>query len=272
MSEIATIQEKPIERLKTILSNESVKEQFHNALGKESNLFVASIIDLYGGDSYLQNCEPKLVVMEALKAATLKLPINKSLGLAYIVPYYKGQELIPQMQVGYKGLIQLAQRTAQYKYINAGAVREGELKDYDKLSGELDISGKAKNELIIGYFAYIETIFGFRKAEYWTVEQVKAHALKYSQSYKASQDPSRKKQKNVIWVDEFDKMAIKTVLRSLIGKYGIISIEFAQVLADDDPRDDDRTIDGEILATDELQALETEVPQAQADDLPKKEF
>src|SRR5688572_25807330 len=94
--------------LKAILAADSVQEQFKNGLGESKDTFVASLIELYSGDSYLQNCEPKLVVMEALKAAVMKLPIIKSLGFAYIIPYKKNNVLIPQFQIGYKGLIQLA--------------------------------------------------------------------------------------------------------------------------------------------------------------------
>src|SRR5438270_725219 len=119
------IQQKPISKievLKNIMKAPSIQEQFNNVLKDNSGVFVASIIDLYNSDTYLQNCEPKQVVMEALKAAVLKLPINKNLGFAYIVPFKKNGVQIPQMQIGYKGLIQLAMRTGQYRNINADVV------------------------------------------------------------------------------------------------------------------------------------------------------
>lgn len=125
--QVAT-QRKPVDILKSMMSAESVQEQFKNALGKNSATFVASVIDLYNGDSNLQLCNPKQVVMEALKAATLHLPINKALGYAFIIPFKNSKKdekgnwikvYEPTFQMGYKGYIQLAMRTGQYRTINA---------------------------------------------------------------------------------------------------------------------------------------------------------
>src|SRR5690606_14139389 len=116
---------RPIDRLKAILSAESVQEQFRNALQENAGAFVASVIDLYNTDANLRLCDPSKVVMEALKAASLKLPINRQLGFAWIVPYKdKSGEYIPTFQLGYKGYIQLALRTGAYRYINADVVYE----------------------------------------------------------------------------------------------------------------------------------------------------
>jgi phage RecT family recombinase len=111
-----------VQNLKLTLAKASVQEQFKNALAHNAPLFIASLIDIYGGDTNLQKCQPSAVIMEALKAATLRLPINRSLGFAYIVPY--GSK--PEFQIGYKGYIQLAMRTGAYRYINADVVYEGE--------------------------------------------------------------------------------------------------------------------------------------------------
>jgi recombination protein RecT len=223
-----------VDRLKTSINMPSVQEQFKNCLADSAPLFVASLIDLYSSDSYLQQCEPKDVIMEALKAATLKLPINKQLGLAYVVPYQKqGGKFFPQMQIGYRGLIQLAMRTGQYKHINADLVYEGELKSVDKLTGEIDLSGEKISDKVIGYFAHMETLNGFRKTVYITKEGVEAHAKKFSKSYTSSKSP---------WKTNFDAMGIKTPIRHLFSKYAIMSIEMEQALtADNDERgpDDD---------------------------------
>ncbi len=222
--------------LKNVLASPSVQEQFKNALAEKSSLFVASIIDLYAGDNYLQKCNPQAVVMEALKAATLDLPISKSLGFAYIVPY-KGR---PVFQIGYKGMIQLAMRTGQYRYINAGEILEGEFVSFDKLTGELDISGQPTSETVVGYFAHIETVNGFRKSMYWTRERMEAHAAKYSQQYGNKKMP---------WHTEFDKMATKTMLRSLLSKYGVMSVEMANAFQAEDnqtPGSDDMLGDGAV--------------------------
>lgn len=209
-----------VEVLKSIMNSGSVQEQFKNALKDNSGPFVASIIDLYNGDDYLQKCDPARVVMECLKAATLKLPINKSLGFAYIVPY--GNE--PQFQIGYKGLIQLAMRTAQYRIINADMIYEGEYRAMNKLTGEFDLSGTKTSDVIVGYFAHIEMLNGFSKTLYMTKEKVTAHAKKYSKSYSKDSSP---------WKKEFDAMAIKTVLRNLLGHYGYLSVDMISAFDSD---------------------------------------
>ena len=228
---------KPVARLKAIISSNSVQEQFKNALQEGAPLFVASLIDIYGNDTYLQKCEPQAVVMEALKAATLKLPINKNLGFAYIVPYAGS----PQMQIGYKGYIQLAMRTSQYRFINADVVLEGELKGHNKITGEIDLTGEATSDKIVGYFAYIETVNGFKKPLYWSKEKVTAHAKRYSKSYNS---------KTSAWQTNFDEMALKTMLRNLLSHYGVMSVEMVNAFTAD--VGDERT--SEAQAQDEINA------------------
>ena len=218
---------KPIERLKNILAAESVQEQFKSVLKENAGAFVASIIDLYNTDKTLQMCEPKAVVMEALKAASLKLPINKQLGFAWIVPYRDGRtgQYIPTFQLGFKGYIQLCMRTGAYRYINADVVYEGELVKQDKLTGEIEIDPvKKTGDKKIGYFAFIETLNGFRKTLYMSVEEVTAHAKQYSKSYSS---------KNSVWATDFDAMALKTCLRLLLSKYGIMSVEMQRAYIED---------------------------------------
>lgn len=212
---------KPVERFKMALSTASVQEQFRNALNDQSGPFVASLIEAYSGDKYLQACEPKSVIMEALKAATLMLPINKSLGFAYLLAYKNK----PQMQIGYKGLIQLALRSGQYKTINAGVVYEGEFRGYNKLTGHLDLTGAPTSLNPVGYFAYIELVNGFSKCEYMGLDMVQAHAARYSQSVKAGKESP--------WTTNFDEMAQKTVLKRLISRYGIMSIDMQTAIAAD---------------------------------------
>lgn len=244
-----------VEKMKGIISADSVKKQFENALADSAPLFVASVIDLYGSDKYLQKCNPGDVIKEALKAAVLRLPINKSLGFAYVIPY-KNQ---PQFQIGYKGLIQLAMRTGAYKYINADKLFEGELIKQDKLTGEIEI-GQPTGKKVTNYFAFIETMNGFRKTICWTKEQVVEHAKRFSQSYNSKTSP---------WKTDFDAMAIKTVLKALLGKYGIMSIEMTQAfVSDSDPLK--MKIDTEIAenANTELINLAPESPEPEQ---PKKE-
>lgn len=220
---------KPVEQLKSILNAESVQAQFKNALDKNSGPFIAGVIDLFSTDTYLQKCQPGKVVAECLKAAVLKLPINKSLGFSYIVPYKdKDGNQQPQFQIGYKGLIQLAMRTGQYKTINADAVYEGELRKVNKLTGEIDFTGEKTSDKIVGYFAYIETINGFAKTLYMSKEDVTAHAKRFSKSYNM---------KSSAWATDFDAMAKKTVIRNLLSHYGFLSIEMANAIDNDNTAD-----------------------------------
>ena len=226
MSNITVQQENPVAKLKRVLSADSVQQQFKNALKEGSGLFVASLIDLYGNDKYLQQCDPNAVIMEALKAATLKLPINKSLGFAYIVPYKdnKRKTHVPTFILGYKGYLQLAQRTGKYKYINADCVYEGERVEKDRMTGDILITGEPISENTIGYFTLIELVNGFRKTEFWPKDKIIDHAKKYSQSYHSDYSP---------WKKQFDTMAMKTVIRSLLSRYGIMSIDMANAIDSD---------------------------------------
>lgn len=220
----------PVGRLKAAINMPSVQEQFKNALQDSAPLFAASLIDVYSSDTYLQQCEPRAVIMEALKAATLRLPINKNLGFAWIIPRWSSKEsrYVPGFQMGWKGIVQLAQRTGQYRYINCGEVCEGELRKADKLTGEIDIYGEKTSDKIVGYFAYIELISGFKKASFWPKDQVEAHAIKYN--------PECKKAKKLAgnWLENFDSRAKSTVLKHLISKYGIMTVEMADAMARDE--------------------------------------
>lgn len=256
---------RPIDKLKNILAAQSVQEQFEAVLKENAGAFVASIIDLYNTDRTLQMCDPKNVVMEALKAASLKLPINKQLGFAWIVPYRdsKTGQYIPTFQLGYKGYIQLCMRTGAYRYINADVVYEGELVKHDKLTGEIEIDpAQRKSDKKIGYFAFIETLNGFRKTLYMSVEEVIKHAQQYSKSYSS---------KNSVWATDFDAMALKTCLRLLLSKYGVMSVEMQRAYIEDsadtvalaDERIADDSFDGEVI---EAEAVEvTDMPEDAAE-------
>lgn len=223
----------PAQMMNSILDSEATKKLLQNTLKENAGSFAASILDLYNTDTYLQKCDPRQVFGECLKAASLKLPINKQLGFAYVVPY-KG---VPQFQLGYKGLIQLAMRTGSYKYINAGPVYDGEFKGENKMTGEIDLTGERNNDDVIGYFAYIETVNGFSKALYWTKKEVVSHAAKFSQSYKSG---------SAIWKDFFDEMAQKTVLRNLLSKWGIMSVEMVTAVTEDRADLADKAIQGDV--------------------------
>lgn len=257
-------QRKPVDVLKSIMNAESVQQQFKNALGKNAGTFVASVIDLYNGDTGLQQCQPKQVVMEALKAAVLHLPINKALGYSYVIPFKNTKNVNgqwvkvyePVFQMGYKGYIQLAMRTGQYRTINADAVYEGELRKVNKLTGEIAFDGERTSDKVVGYFCYFELLNGFSKTLYMTVEQMANHAKRYSKGLvKYDEDgnkvdvtvdslvaladlPMAPDSKTVGWLGNFHGMAIKTVIRNLLSKYGYLSVEMQNAISNDYEGDD----------------------------------
>ena len=249
-------QPKKIDVLKSMLNAPSVMEQFRNALGKNATGFVASIIDLYNSDSNLQLCDPKQVTMEALKAAVLKLPINKSLGFAFIIPFNNTKKVVangreqwvkvmePTFQLGYKGLIQLAIRSGQYRCINADAVYEGETVSFDRISGRVaSITGERTSDAAVGYFAHIELLNGYTKDLYMSVREMANHAKRFSKGLSKSTTveslealaklPVAPDSKAVGWTGNFHGMALKTVLRLLLSKYGCLSIEMQQGIQSD---------------------------------------
>ncbi len=205
----------PANQMKVILDSKSTQKLLQNSLKENAGAFTASVLELYKSDSNLQMCDAGAVFAECLKAVALKLPISKQLGFAYIVPY-KG---VPQFQIGYKGMIQLCLRTGKYKCINADVVYDGEFRGADKLTGYVDLNGEKISNKIIGYFAYIETTDGFKKAVYWSTEKVREHAKQHSKSYGSG-----------AWQTNFDEMAIKTVMRNLLSKYCLMSTEIENAL------------------------------------------
>jgi len=254
---VSTNPKAKVDILKGILNAPSVMQQFQNALKENSNSFIASVIDLYNSDSGLQECEPKKVVMECLKAATLKLPINKALGFAYVIKFNNKIQLpdntwtkvpTPTFIPGYKGYIQLAMRTGQYRTINADIVYEGEIQKVNKLTGELRFDGTKTSDKVVGYFAYFELLNGFNKTLYVELEDMAKHAKKYSLSIKTDNKVSIETLKTLAgkdptglgWTGGFDDMAIKTVLRNLLSKYGYLSVEMQNAISDDINNDEER--------------------------------
>lgn len=224
---------RPVDKLKAVLSVESVKQQFKQCLGSHADAFMASIIECFSTSTHLQKCEPGGVIQEALKAATLKLPINASLGFAYIVPF-KGKAAL---QLGYKGLIQLAQRTGYYRFINAGPVFKGQLLSENMLTGEIIFDAQCKeSDEIIGYFGYFQLLNGFEKVMLWTKDHVTAHAKRYSQAFNSAYSP---------WKTDFDAMAMKTMLKQVL-KYGPMTTEMMTAVTNDDH-------DAEAEAFDEIE-------------------
>lgn len=197
--------------LKSMLSNDSVKARFREILGAKAPGFISSILSVANSNTLLQRAEPQSVMNAAVIAATLDLPINPNLGFAYIIPYGNSA----QFQLGYKGIIQLAMRSGQYKTINVNEVYEGEIKDVNRFTGNYEF-GERSSDKVVGYMAYFKLTNGFEKYLYMTKEECEKHGKKYSQTYKRGTG---------LWATEFDSMSRKTCLKMLLSKYGILSID-----------------------------------------------
>lgn len=210
------VAQKEAKTLKGMLESPAYKKKFEEMLGRKAAGFMSSIIAVTNNNNYLMKADPATVIGAAAQAAMLDLPINQSLGFAYIVPY-KGAA---QFQLGYKGYIQLAQRSGQYVDIGAKTVYEGELEYENRLLDKFKF-GNRTGDKVIGYLAYFRLTNGFEKMLFMTLDEMQAHAKKYSQNYKGGTDK---------WgLADFNVMAEKTVLKRLLSKFGPLSIESVQM-------------------------------------------
>lgn len=217
--------------LKSLLSSPAVQKRFENVLEDKANGFTTSLLNMVNGDPNLAEAQPMSIITSAMVAATLDLPIDKNLGYAYIVPFRdwkKSNEKVAQFQLGYKGYIQLAQRSGQYLALNVTEVYEGELKSWNRLTEqfEFDPNGKESDE-VIGYVAYFKLVNGFEKTVYWTKQQVESHRIKHNKT-------KNKEQLTGVWKSDYDAMAQKTVLKAMLSKWGILSIEMQKAVTTDE--------------------------------------
>lgn len=195
--------------------------------------FVAAITSAVAVNPALQECDPATILSGALLGETLGLSPSPQLGQYYLVPFNNSKKGCKdaQFQLGYKGYIQLALRSGQYKKLNVIAVKEGELMRFDPLSEDLELNlieddSERESRQTIGYAAMFEYLNGFRKTIYWSRAKMESHALKYSKGYAA-------KKGYTFWEKDFDSMAFKTMLRQLISKWGIMSIELQTGIEND---------------------------------------
>lgn len=211
------------------LQSEGYKQLINNTLGdpKVAQRFIANISSVVANNSTLQKCEPASILTAGFQAESLNLPLNQSLGYAYVVPY--GDKA--QFQIGYKGLIQLAIRSGQYIDIDTFTIKDGEYKGRDKNTGRpifefIEDDGVAESKEVIGYMATFTLLNGFTKQLYWSKEKTVKHAKQYSKSFGNGS-------KTDLWTNQFDLMAMKTVLKQLLSKYGLLSVELQQALEAD---------------------------------------
>jgi len=208
-----TQQPKTPATIANFLNFPNTKKFLDEAIGEKRGEFVSNLIALTDADSKLAECEPGSLMKCAMNATALNLPLNKNLGYAYIIPY-KG---VPSFQIGYKGFIQLAIRTGHYETINAVEIREGEI-TRNKITGEIKFHEDKPDKKIVGYLAYLKLTTGFTASLYMTEAEIEAHALRFSRSYAYDK---QKKSRSSKWSDPQarPKMAMKTVLKGLLGTY-----------------------------------------------------
>ena len=243
-------------QLKSYLNTGEMQRRFREILGERAPQFMASIINAVNANQYLAQCEPQSVIQAALIAATYNLPIDGNLGFAAIVPYKDGKSgtYKGQFQIMYRGLIQLAIRSGEYSDINCEVVYEDELKGYNPITGEVSFTddfgtttqrSEGDPSKVVGYYAWFRLARGFTHGIYLTKKQVDNHARKYSQSY---QQDIRKGWTSSRWTQDFDAMAKKTVLKQLLSKWGILSIDTQMQRAiEDDQKVYDANGNGEYL-------------------------
>lgn len=219
--------------LTAYLTQNTVKDQINSIVGgKDGTRFITAIVSAVNANPALQECTNPSILSAALLGHSLKLSPSPQLGQYYMVPFNdKNKGKVAQFQIGYKGYIQLALRSGQYKKLNVLAIKEGELIRFDPLNEEIEVN-LIENEVArekaptIGYYAMFEYTNGFRKAMYWSREKMESHAETYSPGYKA-------KKGFTFWEKDFDAMAYKTMLRQLISHWGVMSIEMQSALDSD---------------------------------------
>lgn len=237
-------------KLQLYIRSEMVQGSIEQTLKDRADDFTTSLLTVINGNPVLQECDPQEVVRTALKAASMRLPIDPNLGLAYIIPYQNSKKTQeewtdskgvvryrdkwvkkyePQLQIGWKGFVQLALRTKQYLILNVDDVREGEKIIKDRLTGRyvfewIDDDIEREKHKIVGYFSHYELVGGMTKTLYMTNEKLIGHAKKYSKSFANG---------NGKWVDDFDSMSRKTVVKLLISKWGPQSTEIQKALRAD---------------------------------------
>lgn len=266
--------EKKVTPFSVAIQTDGYKNLVNNTLGdpKRAAGFITAITSAVATNPTLQECDPGTILSAGLLGETLQLSPSPQLGQYYLVPFNDKKRgcKVAQFQLGYKGYIQLAIRSGQYKKLNALAIKEGELVSYDELNEEIEVNliedDTAREQApTIGYYAMFEYLNGFRKAIYWSKEKMEHHALEYSQGYKSGKGYT-------FWEKDFDSMAIKTMLRQLISKWGVMSIDFQKayeadmgVLRDDNSVEYVDNLEMEFDAEKEAESLPFDVEETTND-------
>jgi recombination protein RecT len=240
------------------LSADSVKNSILQVMSNKAPQFIASVTSLVNSNDSLKAADHNSILNACLTAATLDLPINPNLGFAYVIPYKDNKSGVTyaQFQMGYKGYIQLAMRSGQFKTINATEVKEGEIVSRNLLTGEIEFAWGSGEERFksktIGFVAYFKLLNGFEKILYMTANEIESHGIKFSKTYKKGYG---------LWKDDFESMAKKTVLKLLLSKYAPMNVEMQKAILADQAivKDDgyeyvDNDIENQVKASDDKKA------------------
>lgn len=241
--------------VKGLFERDDVKTKFRDLLGKRASAFITSVLQITAQSDLLSKADPVSIYQCAAVAATLDLPLNPNLGFAYIIPYGQKQKdgtykQVAQFQIGYKGFIQLAQRSGQFKTIAAAPIYEGQLIEQNPLTGFLFDFTKKTSDVVIGYAAHFSLLNGFEKTLFMTVEELRKHGGRFSQTFKKGYG---------LWKDDFESMATKTVIKLLLSKFAPLSVDMQravitdQALVNDADTVDVTYVDNEVQPIDKEQ-------------------
>lgn len=208
--------------LRDLLNSDTVQRALATRLGSmaQANNFVTTVLEIVRNNKMLVEADPKSVLNASMTAVSLNLPINSNLGFAYIVPYNQKQSdgtymKVAQFQMGYKGFVQLAQRSGQFKTISASPIYEGQIVEANPLTGYVFDFTKQDSKTIVGFAGYFKLLNGFEKVFYMSTQELQSHGKKYSQTYR--------KYNSGLWETDFEAMAVKTVLKLLLSKFAPLS-------------------------------------------------
>jgi len=234
-----------------LINTADVRERFSKMLGNKSEAFLSSLLTLTNQNTMLQKCAPTTVLSAAAIAASLELPINPSLGMAWIIPYGN----TAQFQLGVKGLIQLAMRSGQMKSIITTEVYEGEIRNWNRFT-ETFTPGEKISDNVVGYYAAFELVNGFKKAAYWTVEAVTAHAKRFSKTFN-----------NGPWKTDFNAMAKKTVLKAILSAFAPMSTKMQEGIA----AEADEPMVNTNQPTEQVETVDVDMAEGSFEPVPQEE-
>ena len=245
----------PAKSVANFLNMPSTAKFLQDTLAEKKPEFVSNLIALCDADKNLASCDPAALMKCAMNATALNLPLNKNLGYAYVIPY-KG---VPSFQIGYKGLIQLAIRTGYYKHLNAVEIRKGEI-ERNKITGEIKFICDRPDADIVGYIAFLELQSGFTSSYYMSNEQLEEHAIRFSKMYQYDKKNNAMSSK---WSDPLARPAMckKTVLKLLLGTYGLMTTEFSRAFESDNEEAEHKG--GGRVVYDDAEILPQDDPDAQ---------